>query len=434
MHFKNHVKTQVLLSISSQLLWGVQGFITFVMAGRLLPQREFGFVVVTNAVLYGCQCLVQGPVTNPTLRFGAISRKSVSVTYLIYCAVTAIRRLGFLFCSSQIGSLIDNDPNVVTLIKYLCIPFATVCLYIVQKIVLFARMRYGTALTMDILFTTTNVSALLLFHFYGLLTSAVWFYIARSGAAVVGLVPAVLLYALSRSAQTAGEDRPFDLREYFRHSKYSSISLTSSYGQSQVDVLAVGHFLSPLNAAVYGAAKVFYSGMTMITSGLIMVVLPTTSKIVASKPEGLDNYYRRALLLAYALLLPGAIALALLAGPLLHLCLGSRYANAVPIVRIFCIAALILPLSSVTDAVANGAGWFRSACAAAVAGAAVGIATSLYLPRVMGIAGAALTPVLAQLGSAFVLVSLTWGALMPGRRLLGLQSSPVTATTPSENS
>jgi hypothetical protein len=33
-----------LLSIGNQLTRGAQGFITFVMAGRLLPQKEFGFV------------------------------------------------------------------------------------------------------------------------------------------------------------------------------------------------------------------------------------------------------------------------------------------------------------------------------------------------------------------------------------------------------
>jgi O-antigen/teichoic acid export membrane protein len=427
MLFKHHVTNPAALSIASQLTWGAQGFITFVMAGRLLPRKEFGFVVIANAILFGCQCLLLGPVTNPTLRFGAISRKSLRITYLMYCAVTALVCSGFLLGSSQIGRLIDNDPTFVTLIKYLSIPFATICLYAVQKIVLFARMRYKTVLMMDILFTTTNVTGLLLLHLNGLLTSAVWFYIARSGAAVVGLVPALLLYVLSRSKPTLEDDQPFDLREYFQHSKYSSISMFSSYGQSQVDVLAVAHFLSPLSAAVYGAAKVFYTGMTMVTSGLLMVVMPASSRIVASGAEGLRSYYRRTLLLAYALLLPGAVVLAVFAGSILHLCFGGRYADAVPIVRIFCIAALILPVSSVTDAVANGAGWFRSACAAAVAGGVLGVAVSLYLPRVIGIAGAALAPIVGLAGTAFVIASLTWGSLMARNSSPPVQIQTVTA-------
>ncbi len=176
---------------------------------------------------------------------------------------------------------------------------------------------------MDILFTTTNVAGLLLLHFSGLLTSAVWFYIARSGAAVMGLVPALVLWLLSRSTPVLQEDQPFDLREYFQHSKYSSISMFSAYGQGQVDVLAVAHFLSPLSAAIYGAAKIFYTGMTMVTTGLIMVVLPTSSRIAANGAEGLRSYYRRALLLAYALLLPGAIVLVIFARPIVHLCFAG---------------------------------------------------------------------------------------------------------------
>jgi O-antigen/teichoic acid export membrane protein len=398
------------------LIWGAQGFITFVIAGRLLPQKEFGFVVVANAILFGCQCLLMGPVTNPTLRFGAISRKSLSITYLMYCAVTAIICSGFLLGSNQIGMLIDHDPTFVTLIRYLSIPFATTCFYAVQKLVLFARMRYRTVLTMDILFAATNVTALVVLHMSGKLTSAIGFYMARSGAALIGLIPALLLYWLPRSKPTAQEDQPFDLGGYFQHSKYSSIAMFSAYGQGQVDVLAVGHFLSPLSAAAYGAAKVFYSGMTMVTTGLIMVVLPASSRLAASGAEGLYRFYRRALLLAYALLLPGTAVLAVFAGSVVHLCFGGRYADAVPIVRIFCIAALVLPVSSITDAVANGAGWFRSACIAAVTGGALGIAMSLYLPRVMGMTGAALAPVAASVGSASVLVSLTWGRLMASNR------------------
>jgi len=82
---------------------------------------------------------------------------------------------------------------------------------------------------------------------------------------------------------------------------------------------------------------------------------------------------------------PAAIVLALRAGPITHLCFAGRYPGAPHIVRIFCIAALILPVSSVTDAAANGAGWLRRACAAAVVGGTVGTAMSLYLPHVIGI-------------------------------------------------
>jgi O-antigen/teichoic acid export membrane protein len=284
---------------------------------------------------------------------------------------------------------------------------------------------------MDILFTAANVAGLLLLHFNALLTSAVSFYLARSGAAVIGLVPALLLYLLSRGKPVLEQDQHFDLREYFQHSKYSFISMFSAYGQGQVDVLAVAHFLSPLSAAIYGAAKVFYTGMTMVTTGLIMVVLPTSSRIVVNGAEGLCSYYRRSLLLAYALLLPGTILLAFLAVPIVHLCFAGRYADAVPIVRIFCIAALILPVSSVTDAVANGAGWFRSACVAAVAGGAVGIAMSLYLPRVLGLAGAALAPLVALAGSAFVLASLTWSALMARHSPLHMETHALTAAAQS---
>jgi O-antigen/teichoic acid export membrane protein len=183
--------------------------------------------------------------------------------------------------------------------------------------------------------------------------------------------------------------------------------MLSSYGQGQVDTLAVAHYLSPLSAATYGAAKIFYTGITMVTTGLTMVVLPASARISVRDADGLGRFYRRALLLAYALLLPSVAVLAVFVHPLLHLIFGSRYAGAAPIVRIFCLAALVIPVSSVTDSVANGAGWWRQACAAAVTGAVIGIAVSLFLTPTLGLSGAALAPILALSGSAGVIASFT---------------------------
>jgi O-antigen/teichoic acid export membrane protein len=429
---KGSLTTHGLLSIGSQLAWGAQGFITFVMAGRLLPQKELGFIVVANAILFGGQCLLLGPITNPTLRFGAVSDKSVRVTYWMYCAVTGIVCSAFVLLSKQLGRLIYTDPAFFTLIKYLSIPFATTTFYAVQKLVLFARTHYKIVLMMDILYAASNIAILILLHANAMLSSAIWFYMARSGAALVGLFPVVCLFIWSKRAVGSRIEEPFAYKEYLQHSKYSSISMLSSYAQGQVDTLAVAHFLTPLSAATYGAAKIFYTGITMVTTGLTMVVLPASSRIAASGKGGLGTFYRRALLLAYALLLPSVAILAVLARPLLQLFFGSRYADAAPIVRIFCLAALVIPVSSITDSVANGAGWWRHACVAAITGGVIGMAASLYLTRVLGLSGAALAPVLALGGSSCVIAWLTWGRLSTSSPALSTRI-PCAATLAGEN-
>lgn len=408
---KGSLATHGLLSIGSQVAWGAQGFITFVMAGRMLPQKEFGFVVVTNAILFGAQCLLLGPTTNPTLRFAAVSDRSVRVTYWMYCFITGIVCSAFVLLGKQIGQLIYNDPAFFTLIKCLSIPFATTSFYCVQKLVLFAKTHYKIVLIMDILYGASNIAILIVLQAHAMLPSAIWFYMARSGAALVGLLPVVCLFIWWKHPVNPRIEKTFAYGEYFRHSKYSSISMLSSYAQAQVDTLAVAHYLTPLSAATYGAAKIFFTGITMITAGLTMVVLPASSRITVSGEGGLGRFYRRALLLAYALLLPSVAVLAVFVHPLLHLVFGSRYANAAPIVRIFCLAAFVIPVSSITDSVANGAGWWRHACVAAITGGVIGMAASLFLTRALGLSGAALAPILALSGSAGVIAFLTWGRL-----------------------
>jgi hypothetical protein len=157
------VTKQGILSICSQLTWGSQGFISIVIAGRFLPQKEFGFIVICNAILFGGQCLLLGPVTNPTLRFGAVSSKSLNATYRVYFVITALVCSIFIFLSKQLGGIFYQDQGFFILIKYLSIPFSVVCLFAVQKLVYFAKMRFKTVLIMDILFAVGNIGTLLLF-------------------------------------------------------------------------------------------------------------------------------------------------------------------------------------------------------------------------------------------------------------------------------
>ncbi|MFC2165942.1 oligosaccharide flippase family protein [Acidobacteriota bacterium] len=405
------VTRQGILSICSQLTWGAQGFIAFAIAGSFLPQKEFGFVVICNAILFGGQCLLFGSVTNPTLRFGAVSSKSLNATYGVYLIVTALVCSTFVFLSKELGGIFSTDQDFITLIKFLSIPFATVCLFSVQKIVFFAKMRYKTVLLMDILFTVGNIATLLFFLISGMLSSAVFYYTARSIGALFGLIPFFFIYLWLRNKSPLKSEDQFDYGQYFQHSKYSLVSMVGGFAQGQVDTLAVAYYLNPLSAAIYGAAKIFYTGLTMVTNGLVMVVLPGTSKIVTSGNGKLANYYRHALFLAYIILLPGIAVLVLFPDFLLRLFFAGRYPEAVPIIRIFCLAAFIMPISSITDAVANGAGWFRTACLAAITGSLIGIIASLNLTRIWGISGAAFAPILALFGSSLVIAPIIWRKL-----------------------
>lgn len=395
------------LSICSQLISGAQGFIALAIVGRYLPQKEFGFIVITNAILYGGQCLLLGAITNPTLRFGAISNKSLKATYSIYVVIVIVMCSIFLFAGSKIGAIFSFNPSFDTLVRFLSVPFATVSLFSVLKIVSLARMRYGLVLLMDLLFTAGNLGVLLALLVDARLSATI-FYAARTMGAVIGICPAIFVAFRLRGKSQQQIETHFRTSWYFEHSKYSLVCMASSYAQTQVDALAVGYFLDPLSVATYGAAKMFYTGMTMVTAGLARTVLPRTSKIVASGDGTAASYYRESLLLGYSILLPMSVALLLFPGFFLNLFFAGRYANAAPILRLLSLAGLLMPIGGITDAVANGTGWFRISCLSSIAGGAIGIFVSLDFTRIWGAPGAALTPLLALLGSSIVIVPVVW--------------------------
>lgn len=421
------IANQALISISSQVVWGAQSFITFLIASRELPQTQLGYVVIGNALIFGLQCLILGPVTNPTLRFGSLSRKALHLTHAINAAISAIVCAVLIVFASDLRWLMHGEPEAGDLIRFLSLPFAATSLYLVEKLVLFARGQYHRALAMDLIFLAANVAGLLSLASVHLPESAMSFYGVRSAAAFCGLATALLLHYLAPRPQPVDSDPPFHGGDYFEHSKYSSLAMLGTYGQGQIDTLAVGHFLSPACAAEYGIGKLFFAGMAMITTGLTMVAIPVFSRLASAGTQSVTIAYKRTLLAGYCILLPLAAILAIFASPIAAMCFGERYSASVPIIRIFCLAALVLPFNSITDAVANGVGWFRQASAAAIAGAVVGVAASIFLTSHFADTGAAASPLLALAGSSIVLRWLTSAHLPAGRITTGVLSAPTQA-------
>lgn len=403
---------QGILSICSQLIWAGQGFAAIIIAGRYLPEQEFGFTVVGNAILFAGQCLLLGLVTNPTLRFGAISNKVMHVTLSIYIATTVIACTTFTLFGAELGGIFFVDEHFYALVNFLSIPYTSVSLFYVCKIYFQAKMRYALVLLMDLLFGAGNLGVLLLLHFGKFLTTGVHYYAARTAGALFGLVPVLYILLYIHKSHTEIADQQFNCKGYLQHSKYSLIALMGSYGQGQVDALAVAYYLGPLAAAMYGAAKIFSSGIAMVMNGLAMVVLPGTSKMIATGSQRIVDYYKRALLMANLLVLPFAAAMALFPGFLLEIVFGERYVDGAPVVRIFAFVALVVPVYSITDALANGAGWFRSACLSSIIGAFFGVMASLTLTKVLGLSGAAVAPVIALTTSSLVIVPAVWRRLL----------------------
>lgn len=97
----------------------------------------------------------------------------------------------------------------------------------------------------------------------------------------------------------------------------------------------------------------------------------------------------RACVLTLAVTLPPALILFLVAGPLVSLVFGPRYALAGEVLRIMVISELVVALFLVISRIAAGAGLARSTGLATTAGAVVGVAALCLLAPSYGAVGAA---------------------------------------------
>jgi O-antigen/teichoic acid export membrane protein len=188
--------------------------------------------------------------------------------------------------------------------------------------------------------------------------------IAYTGGTAAGLVAAWLWMwkvapPVGRRGVRLGEwwpDVAERLRSYYRYAGMSYVTAVVSVIPVASVPLIVGATLGARDLAWFGMAANVAALLTVIPSTVSQAYLVETNKRATEATRGAFG----ALKVIYALLVPAAIAIALV-GPLVLSALGKGYeAHGVPIARVLAVNALVVALCYVIEASLAGTGRMRA--------------------------------------------------------------------------
>ena len=150
------------------------------------------------------------------------------------------------------------------------------------------------------------------------------------------------------------------VRQVWDYGKYSLGNVVSSLFSTKADSFILSAFTGPVQVAVYNSAKVFVRVYETAAQVVQMFVLPAASRLASQgNRASLNAMTEKAILFLTVGLLPVTLVFVAVPGILVDVLYGGRYAGAEPILRIFGLLTLFVPLGSIGANVLMGLGEAR---------------------------------------------------------------------------
>lgn len=135
-----------------------------------------------------------------------------------------------------------------------------------------------------------------------------------------------------------------NIRALFRYSRHVSINAVASSLNSQSDIFFSSYYLGAASTGVYNAGKRIITAVNlMLANGLNSVALPVQASLHGNL-LGSTRTFLKSVSLTSFLAAPLFAGLAVLAGDVIHILLGSKWSDVAPVLAILAIPAYLFTL------------------------------------------------------------------------------------------
>jgi O-antigen/teichoic acid export membrane protein len=260
---------------------------------------------------------------------------------------------------------------------------------------------------------------LLIAGFYVALAAFGAFTVVTASVAVfaAGLLALLPVLPLLRATRGWGFDRDLAKRAVGFGGKYS-LSAVANQGNLRVDQLFIASFVSARELGFYVVAGSLASATLMVSQALNLMVVPMVA-------TGDHHAVRRILRITLAGMTLAAAALAVVAGPFVHIVFGRDFTDSVGLARILCFGSVFIAGKGIVSAALVGDGRPGETAVVEVATFVALIPALVLVVPSLGAPGAAVVVVLASAAG--------FGALVArARRRLGGRLAEYLVPTPAD--
>lgn len=391
---------------------------------RVLPEEEFGNFVLLQEIFLILSGLATAFALQPLLKYMAEDTGNtggiLAVSVLFNLLFVAVTTAAIVLARAPLAELL-NAPSFSPLLLQLPALMAASFIRNLTLVLLQSRFLISRVFWVDAL------------HFLGA-PLLVWIYsrlhlfdsamdlviiniISLSASSALGLV---LTTSLLRGVRKPTSD---EMRKVWDYGVYSVGGVVSYLVYTKADTFVLSAFTGPFHVAVYTSAKVFTRVFDMMSQIVQIFVFPAASRLWA---RGEIREVKAVVEKATNFLTLGMVPVLLLfiafAPLLVTILYQGKYDEAIPLLQVFAVLAVILPVAEVARNTLMGLGHVQKAFYISVQALVVSLVCYFALIPFFGPMGAAVAFVLGGMTLAW----LSWHALT---REIPIRVSEVLART-----
>lgn len=340
---------------SLPVLYGV-GFILLVI--RVLPPEEYGLYVLVQTIFLILFTFAHSISLQPMLKFvaeGEHNERYITAGTLLH-VLFFLATLTVLWLTREPFAKILNAEKLADMIFYVPLLVAASLARNVIMILLQAKFRIREIFWIDVVHYLGSL--LLLALVADTLSSAEQVLQINVLTFFLSSVLALLMGRGLLKFSTRGIGQTFVTLWDF--AKYSFASNAGYAATAQIDSFVLSWYYGPVAVATYNAAKVFYRAYDIVTQVIQTFVMPASSKFAADgNRTALRVMFEKAILFTSVVLIPCSLGLIILAPTIIDLFYGTKYDEAVGVLRILALASFAVPWLGTISSLMIGSGQLR---------------------------------------------------------------------------
>jgi len=393
-------------TVADKVLLLLYGFGVIVLVANVLPPSEFGAFSLFQSIFLILCVLADSIFLQPMVKFASEHEAEVpevlAGSFNLYVSSMLVSGVAIAAFSEGLGSMF-RSPELTRMMPLLPV-FISLTLFRnvgirYQQIFLRINAIFWIDLAFfgPVLILTVLANALGMFH-----TAMDFLILNLIGGALSSMVAIAFCARAFRTMPLLRVPK----HEYGRMMSFAKFQAGTSALltlQQWSDVLIVGLYYTPAEVAIYTAAKNLYRFLDAVREAATLLVVPLTSKLYTQGDSaGLSTLIEKMLFIAFALLVPVSLVLALGAFPLLHILYKGQYDAASTVFQILMLSGFTLPLSLIGTNALIGMGKARSLFLATLGAVATFFGLSYILAPMMASRGEALAVFISLTVLAFL--------------------------------
>jgi O-antigen/teichoic acid export membrane protein len=380
-----------LWAVADKLLPVVYGLVFVLLVVRVLPKEEFGNFVLVQDIFLTITGLATAFALQPLLKFFAEdasdSPSVVPAAILMYAGFVACVTILTMIFRAPVGRVL-NSPSFPDLVILLSLMTLASIPRSISLTLLQAGLNIKEVFWVDAVhFLGAPVLIFVWSQMFAFQTAAELIRIiiaTQASSSIVGVIITRRYWTFAGGVTRNG------MRKVWQYGGYTLASTVGALAGIRADTFLLSAYGGLEQLALYNSAKIFLRLYDMVSQVIQMLIVPATSKISSrGDKRSLLALIEKALLFGTILILPVFFSYALLAEPAIRILYQGRYLEAIPILRILSLPALIVPAMAIAGTTLLGLGKARLSFWLGISTAIMNLCAYALLIPWLGASGAA---------------------------------------------